>query len=569
VVADGDRLSALLRRVRRRVRAQIALQGGIVGALAALAGADLWLLMDAAWRGDLTEAARPWVAGLALAPLAGAIWFLRRRPVSLASAARLVDRASCLEGGQRSDDRVFVALFVHGSELAQAAIRDAVRRTAATPVARVAPWRRPSGLGLLGMFATLAIGLVVWPWQSAAQSRPSSGARAERSSAQVQDERARREARAELDRLLRAAALLGDAELMALIAQADRLLATEAAGAVEGRELIRQLAAMAAVARSSAQASAALADAFNRVAQILSTVPETQAWAEALSRLEARASEREAQAAGNRMQQGGAAERSALARALERAAAAAQAAAEERQRRLSGLEDSPEASRKEPDPVNPPPPASAPDRSLKRLERDLRDSAESCERDPEACAKALKQAAESLGSEMGQARSAAERNQLARTLEQELARQAEAGAGGRGEQAPGLASGEPNAGGQGREGERPAGEAVAASKVSGAAGSADGTGAGIGDQPGTGGDPGPGQALGGLGEKREVQLNTRAGPSRSQVIEGGARRGAAQPGYRRVYREYEAAVEEALDATSVPPGRRRLVRRYFELIHPR
>jgi hypothetical protein len=36
-----------------------------------------------------------------------------------------------------------------------------------------------------------------------------------------------------------------------------------------------------------------------------------------------------------------------------------------------------------------------------------------------------------------------------------------------------------------------------------------------------------------------------------------------------VWSDYEAASEEVLDATAVPPGRRYVVRRYFQLIRPR
>ena len=99
-----------------------------------------------------------------------------------------------------------------------------------------------------------------------------------------------------------------------------------------------------------------------------------------------------------------------------------------------------------------------------------------------------------------------------------------------------------------------------------------GAGVGAGQGEGAGGE---GSRLGLLaggertGEKREVRVPMGPGPSRAEVIEGGARRGFTEPGYRRVYRDYEAAIEETLDATAVPPGRRRLVRRYFDLIHPR
>ena len=53
------------------------------------------------------------------------------------------------------------------------------------------------------------------------------------------------------------------------------------------------------------------------------------------------------------------------------------------------------------------------------------------------------------------------------------------------------------------------------------------------------------------------------------MIEAGARRGFARTEYHQVFDDYSAVVEETLDTTAVPPARRYLVRRYFELIRPR
>jgi hypothetical protein len=53
------------------------------------------------------------------------------------------------------------------------------------------------------------------------------------------------------------------------------------------------------------------------------------------------------------------------------------------------------------------------------------------------------------------------------------------------------------------------------------------------------------------------------------VIGDAAARGFSTSGYRQVFTEYESAVEESLDRAAVPPGRRYLVRRYFQLIRPR
>jgi hypothetical protein len=95
-------------------------------------------------------------------------------------------------------------------------------------------------------------------------------------------------------------------------------------------------------------------------------------------------------------------------------------------------------------------------------------------------------------------------------------------------------------------------------------------GGGISDQAGAkvlGARTPPG-ALGGRDAPVDVRENS-AGPSRAQVIGAAGARGFAAREYRRVFDDYHAAVEESLDATLVPPGRRSLVRRYFQLIRPR
>ena len=49
----------------------------------------------------------------------------------------------------------------------------------------------------------------------------------------------------------------------------------------------------------------------------------------------------------------------------------------------------------------------------------------------------------------------------------------------------------------------------------------------------------------------------------------GAQRGFAHTNYQSVFTDYQAVVEESLDGAAVPPGRRYIVRRYFQLIRPR
>ena len=186
------------------------------------------------------------------------------------------------------------------------------------------------------------------------------------------------------------------------------------------------------------------------------------------------------------------------------------------------------------------------DRSLRRLERDLQESADACQKDPEACARALRQAGESLGSEMSGARSSSERNQLARTLEQELARQG-AGRSGQGGEQVSARSGERSATGAPALGRgwfrtrhavrKPVKELESASvRLRGRRGQERGRGfsrgAGTGTGTGTGGDRTEEGRVFGQGEKREVRVQSGSGPSRAEIIEAGARGGFAEPGYQ-------------------------------------
>ena len=196
----------------------------------------------------------------------------------------------------------------------------------------------------------------------------------------------------------------------------------------------------------------------------------------------------------------------------------------------------------------------------------------------------MNQAAESLGSEMARARSSGENQQLAQTLERELSRQTgAAGPGGR----AGPSSG--SGAGSSARGEAGGTEAPAAAAAAGEAPPAPPRRppaarrparwrpvaelASAPDRP-----RGPAArvryrdrwpAASGPVRSERCALPIGPGPSRAEVIEVAPGAGFTSPGYRRVYRDYEAAIEETLDATAVPPGRRRLVRRYFDLIHPR
>jgi hypothetical protein len=100
------------------------------------------------------------------------------------------------------------------------------------------------------------------------------------------------------------------------------------------------------------------------------------------------------------------------------------------------------------------------------------------------------------------------------------------------------------------------------------AGATQAPGGGVGN--GSGGPPlGQRGDMRARGRETEARVASGVGPNRAEVIGGAADRGFAQPGYGRVFADYQAAVEEALAATAVPEGRRYVVRRYFDLIRPR
>lgn len=303
---------------------------------------------------------------------------------------------------------------------------------------------------------------------------------------------------------------------------------------------------------------------------------------------------------------------------------AASAANEERQRRLQ-RETPAENQSADSDP----PDGRAAERQLQHLERDLRDTARACQDSSAACQQHLRSDGRGLSRMQQQSRGAGARRRLAEAIQQLRERlrrgdqsqrgdsaqqrrqqgeqrrfaraaagqdsslgagatgrdQSERGSGadrdgddddqeGGDEPSDNLGSPAPGAGEQ--AGQSAAGEAAAGAADTGAQGgaktSADGTasnGEGIGNQ--TGGD-----ALGRQkdlqathGREREASVRSAAGPRRSQVIEAAAAHGFAHSDYRRVYQDYGAVVEESLDVTTVPPGQRYLVRRYFQLIRPR
>ena len=95
-----------------------------------------------------------------------------------------------------------------------------------------------------------------------------------------------------------------------------------------------------------------------------------------------------------------------------------------------------------------------------------------------------------------------------------------------------------------------------------------GQGADAGDGPGDDRENGKQARVAG-GKREQLRGQAGAGPDTKQVFLDAAKKGFARQGWRDVYVEYSQVADEMLDQEQVPPGRRAVVRHYFELIRPR
>jgi hypothetical protein len=250
-------------------------------------------------------------------------------------------------------------------------------------------------------------------------------------------------------------------------------------------------------------------------------------------------------------------------------------------------------------------------KSLQRLERKLRDAAHDMQRrnpEEQRQQEAMKRAADELRRLSEQERQARQRAQTARMAEdlremvRRMGRQQRRPGGGqpepgsepgeqrrmsersfseRAEQGLGPAdageaermrlragAGQPRPGGEGRgeQGQGEPGEGQGQSPGQGEQ-------AGQGDKPGQDPDPGPT-----LGEKtdmaakstdEQVQGRKGKGPSRGEIIQTSGRAGFASTAWREVHEDYSDIVEEDMEREQLPPGYRKYVQKYFDLIRPR
>jgi hypothetical protein len=597
-VSDRDQLLALLGRVRTRLTVQSGVEGLVAGAAGALGG---WAagLACARWLAAGALSA-PTAARLALlvVPLLGAVAAMAWRwRVSRLACARALDRAAAARGAggeARNGDRAFVAtalLARAATPFVEAAIADAVRSLARPDPTAASPWRRPRALPALAGLAMVVVALTLWPPRRPAAQPAVAAARAP--ARKVPAALLGAEADAAAQARARAEAL-SDPVLRRLAERFSDLLGALASQGLSERELSDRLAALAEEARAAAGEGEALREALGKAGSALGDSAAGKKLGEAMRSFDGAAARAALEELAGKMGEARAGERRKLAEALERAGAAAggapSAAAggedrsgagrgqEDRQRRLSRPEakDSRGAGERQARG------AGEAERQLKRLERDLDDSADRCREDPEACKQSLQQTAEGAEEQGREAQRSSARQRLSEALEQarERLRRDGMGAGerssvegrfersARGQQpTPGMGQAQEQAGGA--EARASGGERSLAGEAPQAAGEEAGAG---GDTPGkgAGGDP-----LGGRsprtegGSEVEQSVASGPGPARAEVIETGARQGFGRKAYGRVYQDYESAVEETLDATAVPAGRRYLVRRYFQLIRPR
>ncbi len=73
----------------------------------------------------------------------------------------------------------------------------------------------------------------------------------------------------------------------------------------------------------------------------------------------------------------------------------------------------------------------------------------------------------------------------------------------------------------------------------------------------------------GTSDVEAAALDTKAGPTNSEVIYGAAERGFKGSGYKKVFTDYHTRAEEQINKDQIPDGYRFYVHRYFQLIRPR
>jgi hypothetical protein len=413
-VSEAAPLLTLLRRIRRRLRLWIAVEGAVVGAAAGvivLAGA----IAAAHAAGRVVGVARPVALLAAIAAVGALIRGVRRIPLS--RCARFADAALDRQ------DRVLSAFCLRDTDapLARALLADAVARTRTlAPGGAVAP-RRPRGLPALAIGAVVLAAAAVAPLRSRAARVPiaasaAPGAPLASGVLDVEREAARRAAAD--------AAALRDERLATLAGELQRTLRRLAAGELSDGDALEKLAALQRQAADAAEQAARDAQAFEAAKKAFAAETATRGAGEALATEDgdagARARAALGAAAGNKPTDTARA-LAAAARGVGSALGAQSDAAEtnNNQRRLSREGDGTSASGAGERPgKNATGDAAENDRRLERLQRNLDDAAAACRAGDPSCKSRAEKSGDGLGQLGGRGASAEALRRLERSLRQ-------------------------------------------------------------------------------------------------------------------------------------------------------
>jgi hypothetical protein len=272
-VSEAAPLLTLLRRIRRRLRWWMALEGAVAGAAVggiALAVTVIAMHIAGAMAGLIFPAVT-----VAVLVVGGALARGTRR-ISLASCARFADAA--LDG----QDRVLSAycLREEATPLARALVIDAAARARTlTPGGAVAP-RRPGGLPALAVGAIALAAAAIAPVRSRAARAvvapsPASGVPLGASALDVERDEARRAAAA--------ATALGDERLAKLAVDLDGTLRRLAAGKMSDGDAMEKLAALQRRAAEAAADAGRDAKALEAAQKALEAEKATRGAGEALA----------------------------------------------------------------------------------------------------------------------------------------------------------------------------------------------------------------------------------------------------------------------------------------------
>jgi hypothetical protein len=629
-MSDTASIHALIRRGRRRLRVQRALDGAALAAIPAAAiGLALAYLVR---RGDLGETAGAWLIAVALLAIVGlGALVAAARSISTQLVATRIDRASGLAGRLEAACAFEVELARPGAAPApvddetrammRAAIADAIAHADRADVGAATAFRAPPDARAAAAFAAvaLAIGLLA---PEGARDRPLFSTRAQVAAAGGLDPDERVVipeddlgfARDLVVDLRQTATDMQDAELAAFADKVEALLDQAERGEISKEQLLDELARAEQAyneGASPAEVDRAVAE-LEKTGKELAKEPVTKELGQALQDGDLAKAQEEMKQLADKLAKGelGEKERAQAARALDKAAEAfdqreqaeqasldkqiakakaeqqkAEAArdaatdpvdkqqkaakAEERRKKTEALEK--QKGERE---------ASEQARTLKRLHRNMKKAAEEMQQDqasPESrrqSSRTMEDMARDTGKVDADKRKMAHQQKTQSQLDdlREAMRRAKKGGSkqpdrfGRNKRNQDFARRA-----RGGRGSRTAWQRGQQGKQPGGqqpGGQGQQPG---GDQAGDGTDPdlmGEKTAKSGKTKDEDLQGLHGKGPSTRETILSAAQKGFSSRSYREVYGKYQAKVEEVIRAEKVPSGYKFYVKKYFQKIKP-